>query len=201
MEAMLNTTIATNQQLKDMISLFDFEGCLKKRFAQLSGGQKQKLTIIMILMQDKPLTFFDEVTSGLDFQTRQKLMSKVVEYYKDKESTVCVVSHYYDELEKFVNKLLILDQGKVAAFGNVDELFKRFCGEVIFIVDNNPSNCALTKDLAKLAAPAHLLAFPCNNKDEESKLAALFVANNINFKRTDKDLEFLFVNALKKEGR
>jgi len=196
LEAVLNTNIADNAKLRDMIAFFDFEDCLKKRFAQLSGGQKQKLTIIMILMQDKPLTFFDEVTSGLDFESRQKLVPKVVEYYAGRDTTVCIVSHYYDELEKFCNKLLILDRGKVAAYGDVDTLFKKYCANVIYIIENTPANAALTKGIKRIAAPAPSIAFPCNSKEDEDKLAALFVANNVNFKRTDKDLEFLFVNAV-----
>jgi ABC-2 type transport system ATP-binding protein len=64
---------------------------LKKRFAQLSGGQKQKLTIILVLMQNKPLTFFDEVTSGLDFESRIKLMPKIKEWYKENDGAVCMV--------------------------------------------------------------------------------------------------------------
>lgn len=122
MEMIFNTTIEKNTKLLETIRFFDFEPCLKKRFAQLSGGQKQKLTIILVLMQNKPLTFFDEVTSGLDFQSRTKLMPKIKEWYKANDGVVCMVSHYYDELQDFCNKLLIIDKGRVVAFDTVENL-------------------------------------------------------------------------------
>ena len=71
MEAILDTKIRGNKELQELISFFDFESCLSRRFNALSGGQKQKFTIIMVMFQKAELTFFDEVTSGLDFETRQ----------------------------------------------------------------------------------------------------------------------------------
>lgn len=200
-EAIFNTTVDKNEKLLEIIRFFDFEPSLNKKFAQLSGGQKQRLTIILVLMQDKPLTFFDEVTSGLDFETRIKLMGKVHEWYDGKEGTVCIVSHYYDELEKFVNKLLIIENGKIAAFGNVDELFKKYCAPVIYIIENNEKNDRVTKKFKRIEAPANLIAFPCVNKTDESRLSELFIKEGINFKRSDKDIEILFTNAVRKSRR
>ncbi|MDF2872097.1 MAG: transporter related [Anaerocolumna sp.] len=104
---------------------------MTKKYAALSGGQKQRHTIILVLIQDSPLVFFDEVTSGLDFETRQKLMTKLVEWYSNKPTTLCVVSHCYEELEQLVNKLLILERGQVVDFGSKDELFRKYCGKTV----------------------------------------------------------------------
>lgn len=109
-EAILDTKIKDNKKLQELIDFFDFRDCLKKKYSALSGGQKQRLTIILVLIQDSPLTFFDEVTSGLDFETRQQLMSKIEEWYKNKKTTICLVSHYYEELEQLTNKILILEK-------------------------------------------------------------------------------------------
>jgi len=197
-EMILNTSIKKNQKLFEIIQVFDFEPCLKKRFAQLSGGQKQKMTIIIILMQDKPLTFFDEVTSGLDFVTRVKLIEKVQEWYRRKAGAVCTISHYYDELEKFVTKLLIIHEGKIVDYGNADKLFEKYCSSVIYVIENNERSLKLIKNFKSIAAPLHLIALPASDKSVEKKLANLFAAEGINHKRTNKDFEILFVNAIKK---
>lgn len=63
--------------------LFYFGKNLKKKYKELSGGQQQRLTLIMVLYADAPITFFDEVTTGLDFETRQ-LMDKIRQWYKNK---------------------------------------------------------------------------------------------------------------------
>lgn len=82
MEAVLGTKIARDRKLQELIAFFEFEDCLRKKYSRLSGGQKQRFTIIMVMMQDAALTFYDEVTSGLDFETRQKLVEKLVEWYR-----------------------------------------------------------------------------------------------------------------------
>lgn len=167
MEMILDTKIKENKELQELIAFFEFEGCLSKRYNALSGGQKQKFTIIMIMMQKAELTFYDEVTSGLDFETRQKLMEKMVEWYRDKEESLIIVSHYYEELEQLADKILLLDQGKVVAFGRTEELFKTYCGNAIFILDNNQVNGGLTKGFRTLKSPNHLIALSCRDREEE----------------------------------
>ncbi|HKM34085.1 MAG TPA: ABC transporter ATP-binding protein [Lachnospiraceae bacterium] len=197
MEAVLQTKISNNTKLQELISYFEFEKCLNKKYKALSGGQKQRFTIILVLMQDAPLTFFDEVTSGLDFETRQKLVEKLVSWYQDKETGLCVVSHYYEELEQLTNKLLILDQGRVIDYGDTDMLFHKYCGRAIILIENNDVNRTLTEQYMKLAAPEHLLALSCSTGELEAEITAKLIQNNINYKRSNKDIEMVFINAKK----
>ncbi|MDF2541735.1 MAG: transporter related [Herbinix sp.] len=195
METVLNTSIKKNKKLHELIKFFDFEECLNKKYSSLSGGQKQRLTIILVLIQDSPLVFFDEVTSGLDFETRQKLMSKLSEWYRDKNSTLCVVSHYYEELEQLVNKILILEEGKVVDFGSKDELFRNYCGKTVITIENNQRNAELTKKLLKLKAPNHLIALSCQTNELEKEITELLIKEDINFKRSNNDIEIMSINA------
>lgn len=195
MEMILDTKIKENKELQELIAFFEFEGCLSKRYNALSGGQKQKFTIIMIMMQKAELTFYDEVTSGLDFETRQKLMEKMVEWYRDKEASLIIVSHYYEELEQLADKILLLDQGKVVAFGRTEELFKTYCGNAIFILDNNQVNSSLTKGFRTLKSPKHLIALSCRDRGEERELLSILMENNVNFKRSNSDIEIMSINA------
>lgn len=197
MEAVLQTRIKKNAKLQELISFFEFETCLNKKYKVLSGGQKQRFTIILVMMQEAPLTFYDEVSSGLDFETRQKLVEKLVSWYKDKEASLCVISHYYEELEQLANKLLILDQGNVIAYGYKDELFKKYCGRAILIIDNNEKNELLTRKYPKLAAPNNLIVLPCNVEEVEAEITTLLIKNNINYKRSNNDIEMIFINAKK----
>lgn len=195
METVLDTKIKENKELQELIAFFEFEKCLSKRYSALSGGQKQKFTIIMVMMQKAELTFYDEVTSGLDFETRQKLMEKMVEWYRDKEDSLIIVSHYYEELEQLADKILLLDQGKVIAYGKTQELFRTYCGDAIFILDNNPVNESLTKGFHALKSPNHLIALACRDKEEERRLLSILVDNDVNFKRSSSDIEIMSINA------
>ena len=195
MEMILNTKIKENKELQELIAFFEFDQCLSKKYNAISGGQKQKFTIIMIMMQKAELTFYDEVTSGLDFETRQKLMEKLVEWYRDKDDSLIIVSHYYEELEQLADKILLLDQGKVVAYGKTEELFKTYCGDAIFILENNHTNKNLTNGFRTLQSPNHLIALSCRDKEEEKRLLSLLVDNNVNFKRSNSDIEIMSINA------
>ena len=195
MEMILDTRIKDNKRLQELIEFFDFGPCLSKRYNALSGGQKQRFTIIMIMLQDAALTFYDEVTSGLDFETRQKLMEKLVEWYRDKDDTLMMVSHYYEELEQLADKILILDEGKVIAYGNKEELFQTYCGNAIFILENDERNSRLSEGFVHLAAPGHLIALSGRGREEEEKIISLLIEHNVNFKRSNCDIEIMFINA------
>lgn len=195
MEAILQTKISKNKQLQELIDYFEFGACLKKKYQKLSGGQQQRFTIIMILMQDAPLTFYDEVTSGLDFETRQKLVEKIIEWYQHKDSSVCMVSHYYEELDHLANKLLILDRGLVIDYGDKDALFQKYCGKAVIITDAGEENSQILKNYKQLASPPHLLVLSCNTKEEETEIAELLICHNINFKRSCNDIECIYMNA------
>ena len=197
-EAILDTKIKNNKELQELINFFDFNPCLNKRYSALSGGQKQRLTIILVLIQDAPLAFFDEVTSGLDFETRQQLMSKIEEWYRNKNTTICIVSHYYEELEQLTNKILILEKGRVVDFGDKEELFRKYCGKSIIILANNDKNIEITKNFRKIKSPDHLIAVSCMSIEEELEVAKLLIENDISFKRSNSDIEIMSINAKNK---
>lgn len=194
-EMLLNTRIRDNRELLELISFFGFEGCLNKRYRALSGGQRQKLTIILVMMQKARLTIYDEVTSGLDFETRQKLMERLVEWYRGKEDTLLMISHYYEELEQLADKLLVLDQGRVIAYGGKDELFHTYCGRVIYVIENQEENRRLVKGFRLIKAPEHLLAISAGSREEEERITSVFLQHDVNYKRSHSDIELMFMNA------
>lgn len=196
METILNTRIKNNRSLQDLIEYFDFQDCLKKKYHVLSGGQKQRFTIIMVMLQNKPLTFYDEVTSGLDFMTRQRLMERLGSWYKDKDNTLMLVSHYYEELEQMADTLLLLDKGRVIAYGKKEELFQSYCGDCIYILQNTDLNRELLREYNRIKAPEHLLAISCRGKKEEETLLSLLVSHDLDFKRSSCDIEIMSVNAI-----
>lgn len=195
MEAILDTKVSKDPKLQELITYFEFEDCLRKKYKKLSGGQKQRFTIIMVMMQDAPLTFYDEVTSGLDFETRQKLMEKLVSWYAGKTSSLCIVSHYYEELEQMTNKLLILDKGKVIDYGDKERLFQKYCGRAVIVFEASSRSRALVKGYRKLASPAHLTALSVRDEAEELAVTRLLLDNDVNYRRSNNDIEIMYSNA------
>jgi len=201
LEMVLNTSVKENEKLRRLIEFFEFGPCLKKRYSKLSGGQQQRFTLILVMMQDAPLVFLDEVTSGLDFETREKLVEKMEEWYQGSDKTLLVVSHYYEELEQLAKKLLILSQGKVVAYGNTRELFRRYCGESVLILKDTPEMSAAVRGRRAIRF-ADTVAVCCADAEEEILLASSLIRKNINFKRSDCDIELLYQSAIAAfEGR
>ena len=194
-EAICDTKIAKNEKLKELIDFFDFEESLNKKFENLSGGQKQRMTLILVMYQDVPLVFFDEVTTGLDFVTRERLMEKIEDWYKNKDTTICMISHYYEELENLIDKLLILDDGEVVAFDYTEVIFKKYFGDYLIILENNEKNRLLTEKFKKILSPEHSIAISASDKNEGKKIIDALIDAQVDFRRTSKDIELLSINA------
>lgn len=190
-ELIIGEKIKNNKTVQELIEFFDFEECLNKNYKKLSGGQKQRLTLILVMAQNSPLTIFDEVTSGLDFETRQKLMNKLKEWYKDKDTTLILVSHYYEELENLVDKLLILDNGEVIAYGSKKDLFKKYCGNVVFIINNTKYNYDLFKKEELVEISKEKLAIVCSNKQEEQRVINKLIDKDVDYIKTKSDIELI----------
>lgn len=195
-----NRKIESDKNLMDLIKYFDFEKLLKKTFKQLSGGEKQKLTLILVMWQNSPVTVFDEVTTGLDFVTRQSLMKKIVDYYKDKPTTILMVSHYYQELEDICDKLLYLNDGKVLFFGDKKEMFLKYCSKSVILCDKNSITESLIDEKTRLVAMENKIAAGFSELDSEKKLIEKLVDNNQSFERLNDSIELTVLNALNKEA-
>ena len=195
LEMLIGSPIKENKKVMEMIEFFEFEPCLKKRWKHLSGGQKQRFTLILVMCSESPLTLLDEVTSGLDFETRQKLMKKLTQWYKERNTTLLVTSHYYEELEHLVNKILYLDKGKVIDFGNKDELFRKYCGKAVILCEENDAVKEILKNHRQIIAPEGMIALRCDEKEDEIAVSEALSSINVNYRRSNNDIELMTINA------
>ena len=78
---------------------------------ELSGGEKQKLSVLLALLPDPQIVFLDELTTGLDPKARRELWS-YLSSLKNKGVTIFLTSHYMDEVEYLCDRICILKKGK-----------------------------------------------------------------------------------------
>ncbi|MDD7266698.1 MAG: ABC transporter ATP-binding protein [Lachnospiraceae bacterium] len=195
MTAILGCRPEQHELAAELIRFFDFESCLKKRFKNLSGGQKQRLTMILVMCQESPLTIFDEVTSGLDYDTRTRLIQLLHDWFRDRDTTLIVVSHYYEELENLVDRLLLLEQGELIAFGNMTELFAQYCGKTAIIMEKTEAAAELCRGYRQLETTPGKLAVRCDDTVTEQRLTTALCQANIDYQRTHRDIELMVTNA------
>ncbi|MDJ0498178.1 MAG: ABC transporter ATP-binding protein [Acidimicrobiia bacterium] len=83
----------------------------------LSGGMKRRLTIARALINQPDLMLLDEPTTGLDPQARHALWDRLYRL-KQQGVTLIITTHYMDEAEQLCDRLVIMDEGKIAAEGS-----------------------------------------------------------------------------------
>lgn len=92
-----------------------YETILKEDATDLSGGQKQLISIARTIMCDSKIIIFDEVTSALDPKTTKHIIEILNAIKKDK--VVILITHKPD-LMKIANNLILLNDGKIVGIGN-----------------------------------------------------------------------------------
>jgi ABC-2 type transport system ATP-binding protein len=95
-------------------------------FMTLSGGQKQRLFIALALINDPEVVFLDELTTGLDPQSRRAIWD-LVRGIRDRGKTVFLTTHLMEEAERLCDRVAIIEYGKIIDVGTPDELVRRHC--------------------------------------------------------------------------
>ena len=89
----------------------------------VSGGQKQRLSIARALAKDAQVYIFDDTFSALDYATDAKLRAALAELITKKHATVFIVAQRISSI-MHADKIIVLDQGKMAGIGTHEELLK-----------------------------------------------------------------------------
>lgn len=89
----------------------------------VSGGQKQRLSIARALAKDAQVYIFDDTFSALDYATDAKLRAALAELITKKHAMVFIVAQRISSI-MHADKIIVLDQGKMAGIGTHEELLK-----------------------------------------------------------------------------
>jgi ABC-2 type transport system ATP-binding protein len=111
--------------------LLDQLGLADKRnawFMTLSGGQKQRLFIALALINDPDVVFLDELTTGLDPQSRRTIWA-LVRGIRDRGKTVLLTTHLMEEAERLCDRVAIIDHGRIVDVDTPARLIARHCPE------------------------------------------------------------------------
>lgn len=89
----------------------------------LSGGQKRRVAIASIIAMEPKVLVLDEPCAGLDPKGRKIILRLIREYQHKMGNTVILVSHSMEDVAQICNKVLVMNNGKVAMYGTVDEVY------------------------------------------------------------------------------
>ena len=111
---------------KRALELLDIVGLPDKADAypaQLSGGQKQRIAIARALASDPKVLMCDEATSALDPTTTRSILRLIQDINRRLGITAIVITHEMSVIEEICSHVAILDHGRVAEAGTVEEIF------------------------------------------------------------------------------
>jgi len=97
-------------------------------FMNLSGGQKQRLFIALALINDPEVVFLDELTTGLDPQSRRAIWD-LVRGIRDRGKTVLLTTHLMEEAERLCDRVAIIERGRIIDIDSPERLVDRHCPE------------------------------------------------------------------------
>ncbi|KAA6213951.1 ATP-binding cassette domain-containing protein [Streptomyces albofaciens JCM 4342] len=113
---------------EELAHALGLDGLLDRRCAAMSGGQRRRLDIAMGLVHRPTVLFLDEPTTGLDPGSRADLWELVRRLRTDFGTTVVLTTHYLDEADALADRVVVVDQGVVAAEGTPRALKTEYAG-------------------------------------------------------------------------
>lgn len=96
---------------------------LEKSPFELSGGQKRRVAIAGVLVMKPGILILDEPTAGLDPKGRDEIFGFITQMHKTLGITIILVSHSMEDVARLVNRVIVMNKGKIEIDGQVAEVF------------------------------------------------------------------------------
>lgn len=112
------------KRVQEMIEKFRLSGLEERLPSELSGGQQQRVALARIMAYSPEVILLDEPFSALDVFLKDQLQRELKEMLSDYPGVVILVSHSRDEIYRFSEELLIIDQGSNVIYGKTKDIFE-----------------------------------------------------------------------------
>ena len=116
----LKLSFSENELKELLINLNLKDEILEKYPSQLSGGEATRVGILLALLSKPKILICDEITSGLDNETKQKIINLLLSL--DEKISIIFITHDILSAMKIAQKVLIIESGKQVAFGKFEDL-------------------------------------------------------------------------------
>jgi ABC-2 type transport system ATP-binding protein len=113
-------------RLKEVSELCGLKGVIQKKISELSKGYRQRTGLAQAIFHNPEILILDEPTTGLDPNQIVEIRNLIKQLGKEK--TVVISSHILQEIQATADRMIIINQGKIAADGTIDEIMGSFMG-------------------------------------------------------------------------
>ncbi len=91
---------------------------------ELSGGQKRRVAIAGVIAMEPKVLILDEPTAGLDPEGVESILGNIRDYHQVRGATIILVSHSMEDMARTVDRLVVIDDGKIPFQGPPREVFQ-----------------------------------------------------------------------------
>ena len=203
------------EEIKNRVKLsmeavgLDYELFKDKSPFELSGGQKRRVAIAGVIAMNPEVLILDEPTAGLDPRTRFEF-KEILKELKDQGKTIVISSHILSELAELCTDVGIIDQGKMALTGSIDEILSQVNSSNPIVITLLGEGRELALNILKSHPYVHtitvkgqeiIVRFTGDKQDEAVLLQQLVDAGILitSFTREQGSLESLFMQITGKE--
>ena len=111
----------SENELKELLANLNLKDEILEKFpSQLSGGEATRVGILLALLSKPKILICDEITSGLDNETKQKIINLLLSL--DENISIIFITHDILSAMKIAQKVLIIEAGKQVAWGKFEDL-------------------------------------------------------------------------------
>ena len=111
-------------EVMDQVGL-DYDIFYKRDIFALSGGQKRRTAIAGVLACRPQILILDDVTAGLDPRGREEILEVVRKLHREQRITIIFISNSMDEVAELAERIVVIDQGRIADDGATREVFNQ----------------------------------------------------------------------------
>lgn len=101
------------------------DALLDKSPFDLSGGEKRRAAIAGVIAMDPEVLVLDEPTAGLDPSGRDLLLSQIVQYHKERQNSVLLVSHSMEDIACVADRIMVMNHSQLEMLDKTESVFSR----------------------------------------------------------------------------
>jgi ABC-2 type transport system ATP-binding protein len=168
----------------------------KVKIKNLSSGQQQKIQLGITIIHKPKLLILDEPTNGLD-PVNRRLLLDILSEANNQGATIIFSTHLMEEAEKIAKTVLILKQGKILEYGDLEEVKHKYSNNEVIVqakskIPANPKLYTMIKDTEKIKLKKNVTI---------SQVIKFLVSKNIEILKVEKNLptlEEIFIKVMSK---
>ena len=112
---------ASSADYPKLLEAFGLSALRNSLVSRLSGGERQKLSVVLTLIGKPEIVFLDELTTGLDVAARREVW-RTLKQLKKQGLTIFLTTHYMEEAEALCDRVCIIKSGQKVTEGTIEEV-------------------------------------------------------------------------------